>query len=82
MDSSTKFGVGPEESSSLCSLNPNSSESSNRKLEKKNMLFFFLPLLLPGAGVRPAAHKTTNIYWGRGEGRRGGVPLLDREEGR
>lgn len=40
MDSSTKFGVGPEESSSLCSLNPDSSESSNRKLEKKNMVFF------------------------------------------
>lgn len=35
-----KFGVGPEESSSLCILNPDSSESSNRKLEKKNMFFF------------------------------------------
>lgn len=62
MDSSTKFGVGPEESSSLCCLNPDSRlraaiQSSYRK-----------QLLPPRAGVRPAAHKTTNIYWGGGGG--------------
>lgn len=88
MDSSTKFGVGPEESGSLCSLNPDSSESSNRKHKKKKYApfppshFFFQELVSDLPHTRRQIFIGGGVLGDRAEGEQGGcfLYLMEKRE--